>query len=122
MIFAPDGKPLVAFGSPGGATIINSVFNVALNLIDHKMTLQDAINAPRLSITSATANLTMEPGFAATTVDGLRGLRYTVTVTPPGGEIGSVQAVIVDAHTGKQYGGADPRREGTVIGLPRAGN
>ena len=34
-------------------------------------------------------------------------------------DIGSVQAVVVDAHTGKQYGGADARREGTVIGLPR---
>jgi gamma-glutamyltranspeptidase/glutathione hydrolase len=32
-----------------------------------------------------------------------------------------VQAVQVEPKTGKQYGGADPRREGTVIGLPRAG-
>jgi gamma-glutamyltranspeptidase/glutathione hydrolase len=31
-----------------------------------------------------------------------------------------VQGVIVDLQTGKQYGGADLRREGTVIGLPRA--
>jgi hypothetical protein len=31
-----------------------------------------------------------------------------------------VQAVLVEPKTGKQYGGADPRREGTVIGLPRA--
>ena len=34
-------------------------------------------------------------------------------------DIGSVQAVLVDPHTGKQYGAADSRREGTVIGLPR---
>ena len=40
------------------------------------------------------------------------------TVNAPA-DIGSVQAVVVDAHTGKQYGGADARREGTVIGLPR---
>ena len=55
MIFSPDGQPLIAYGSPGGSTIINSVLNVTLNLIDHKMALQEAINAPRLSITSATA-------------------------------------------------------------------
>ena len=54
MISTPDGEPLIAYGSPGGATIINSVFNVTLNLIDHGMSMQQAINAPRLSVTSAT--------------------------------------------------------------------
>ena len=43
------------------------------------------------------------------------GLGYTVSV----GDVGSVQAVLIDQQTGKQYGGADDRREGTVIGLPR---
>jgi gamma-glutamyltranspeptidase/glutathione hydrolase len=47
----------------------------------------------------------------------MTGLGYTVNR----GEVGSVQAVLVDPRTGKQYGAADGRREGTVIGLPRAG-
>jgi gamma-glutamyltranspeptidase/glutathione hydrolase len=119
MIFAPDGTPLVAYGSPGGASIINSVFNVTLNLIDHKMSLQEAINAPRLSVTNTGSAISMEPGFPAATVTGLGALGYTVGITTPGAEIGSVQAVMVDTHTGKQYGAADSRREGTVIGLPR---
>jgi gamma-glutamyltranspeptidase/glutathione hydrolase len=124
MIFAPDGRPLAAFGSPGGATIINSVFNVALNLIDHGMTLQDAIDAPRMSVTSAASNVSIDngapgsglTGFPQATLDGLRALGYTVG-NPA--DIGSVQGVVVDMQTGKQYGGADARREGTVIGLPR---
>ncbi len=37
MLFTPDGKPFLAYGSPGGATIINSVVNITINLIDHKM-------------------------------------------------------------------------------------
>ncbi len=123
MIFTPDGKPLVAFGSPGGATIINSVLNVTLNLIDHKMTLQDAIDAPRMSITgtgSAIATDTGAPGsrfsgFPESSVNGLKALGYTF---PTPADIGSVQAVIIDKQTGKQFGGADSRREGTVIGLP----
>jgi len=119
MIFAPDGTPLVAYGSPGGASIINSVLNVTINLIDHKMSLQEAIDAPRLSVTSPGGAVSMEPEFPPATVIGLQSLGYTVGITAPGGEIGSVQAVIVDAHTGKQYGAADSRREGTVIGLPR---
>jgi gamma-glutamyltranspeptidase/glutathione hydrolase len=119
MIFSPDGTPLAAFGSPGGASIINSVFSVTLNLIDHKMSLQDAIDAPRLSVTGTGSTISMEPGFPQATVIGLVSLGYTVSITPPGGEIGSVQAVIVDKHTGKQFGAADGRREGTVVGLPR---
>jgi gamma-glutamyltranspeptidase/glutathione hydrolase len=35
------------------------------------------------------------------------------------GASSSAQAVIIDLQTGKQYGAADPRREGTVIGLPK---
>jgi gamma-glutamyltranspeptidase/glutathione hydrolase len=115
MILTPDGDPLIAYGSPGGSTIINSVLNVTLNLIDHKMTLQEAIDAPRMSITSTGSTIAMEPGFPQSTIDGLRMLGYTVSSS----EIGSVQAVMADPHTGKQYGAADSRREGTVIGLPR---
>jgi gamma-glutamyltranspeptidase / glutathione hydrolase len=115
MIFTPDGRPLVAYGSPGGATIINSVLNVTLNLIDHKMTLQDAIKAPRLSVTSAASGIALEAGFPQATIDGLIGLGYTVATA----EIGSVQAVVLDPKTGLQFGAADARREGTVIGLPR---
>ena len=126
MIFTPDGEPLIAYGSPGGATIINSVFNVTLNLIDHKMSLQEAINAPRVSITSAGSSIARDNGIAPaaplaqSTVDGLTALGYTVG-SPA--DIGSVQAVLVDPKNGRQYGAADARREGTVIGLkPRRGH
>jgi gamma-glutamyltranspeptidase/glutathione hydrolase len=61
--------------------------------------------------------VSLEPGFPQATVDGLVSLGYSVGTS----EIGSVQAIVVDRQTGKQYGGADSRREGTVIGLPRPG-
>jgi gamma-glutamyltranspeptidase/glutathione hydrolase len=117
MIFNPDGTPLLAYGSPGGATIINSVVNVSINLIDHGMTLQEAIDAPRVSVASAFPTITVDPWFPVATVDALRAapLGYTVNLS----DVGSVQAVYVDPKTGKQYGAADGRREGTVIGLPR---
>jgi len=124
MIFDRNGEPIIAYGSPGGSTIINSVFNVTLNLIDHGMTIQDAIDAPRLSVTAANGAASVDNGapgsrfngFPATSLDMLRALGHTVNAIP---DIGSVQAVVVDAQTGKQYGAADARREGTVIGLPR---
>ncbi len=118
-ILFKDGKPFAAFGSPGGATIINSVFQIIVNLIDHKMTIQEAINAPRISVTSATGTITREEGFSYEAIQGLKALGHTV---PSPSTIGSVQAVIIDLQTGKLYGGADPRRQGAVIGLPRPQN
>ena len=55
-----NGRPLAAYGSPGGATIINSVLNITLNLIDHGMSIQQAIDAPRLSVTSAAGTVSCE--------------------------------------------------------------
>ena len=52
ILFKGD-EPFAAYGSPGGATIINSVLNVTLNLIDHGMTIQQAIDVRGLSVTSA---------------------------------------------------------------------
>lgn len=117
MLFSPDGKPLLAYGSPGGATIINSVVNVTMNLIDHRMTLQQAIDAGRISVAGAGSNVTLENRFPSSTADALRALGYTVGIA----DVGSVQAVLIDPQTGRQYGAADDRREGTVIGLPRGG-
>lgn len=126
MIFNADGEPIIAYGSPGGATIINSVFNVTLNLLDHRMTIQDAIDAPRISVTAAGGSIARDngapnskfTGFSAAAIAGLTAIGHVVQAPA---DIGSVQAVVVDAHTGKQYGAADARREGTVIGLPRPG-
>ena len=69
-------------------------------------------------MTSTGGSISLEPGFPQPTIDGLRSLCYTVGTS----EIGSVQAVVVEPKTGKQYCAADSRREGTVIGLPRRRN
>lgn len=114
-------EPVAAYGSPGGATIINSVLNVTLNLVDHGMSIQQAINAPRFSVTSAAGAISCESGFSDATLRGLLSLGHGVPVENGApncnARIGSVQGVIVDLNTGNQYGGADPRREGTVIGI-----
>jgi gamma-glutamyltranspeptidase/glutathione hydrolase len=68
MTFDPGGEPINTM-LPGGATIINSVFNVTLNLLDHGMSIQDAIDAPRLSVTAA--------GGAVNRDNGAPGSRFT---------------------------------------------
>lgn len=47
-IVARDGRPVLAIGSPGGRTIINTVLQVVLNMIDHGMNVGEAIEAGRI--------------------------------------------------------------------------
>ena len=44
----PDGRLFMVIGTPGGSTIITTVFQVILNMIDHGMNIQEAVSAPRV--------------------------------------------------------------------------
>ncbi|OAM87459.1 hypothetical protein AW736_23130 [Termitidicoccus mucosus] len=48
-IVLKDGKILLATGSPGGPTIINTVFQIVTNVIDHQMPVMQAVEAPRIN-------------------------------------------------------------------------
>ena len=61
-IVTKDGRPVVALGSPGGSTIINTVLQVLLNRLDFGMTLPEAVAAPRLAPQNAYPILA-EPAF-----------------------------------------------------------
>ena len=111
-------KPIAAFGSPGGATIISSVYNVLINLVDHGMTIQQAVDAPRISVTTTGNSIAREAGFDEAEIARLRALGHTVG-NP--GNIGNVNAVLIDPKTRRQYGAVDSTREGGLIGLPRPG-
>ena len=111
-----DGSFVAAYGSPGGSTIINSVVNITVNLVDHGMTIQEAIDAPRIS--SSGGSVAYE-GFDQAALDALAALGHTLRDDPS--VIGSVQAVVVDrANNNVQYAGADSRRAGTVVGVTPA--
>ncbi|MFK7997791.1 MAG: gamma-glutamyltransferase [Granulosicoccus sp.] len=114
-IVLKDGAFVAAYGSPGGSTIINSVVNMTVNLIDHGMTVQEAIDAPRIS--GGFGTVSFEEGFSEATLTGLTDLGHVLRDEPS--VIGSVQAVTVETSTGLVSGGADSRRAGTVEGLPR---
>src|SRR5438094_2147243 len=109
-------EPVVAFGSPGGATIISSVFNVLINLVDHHMTLKQAIEAPRISVTTLKNSIAREAGFDETEIAKLQALGHVVGDPAP---IGNVNAIFIDLRTGRQYGAVDSTREGGLIGLPK---
>lgn len=113
-IVLKDGKPFLALGSPGGSTIIASVSQTLLNVIDHGMSIQDAILAPRI-FTSSYPSVTWEAGLDQDVILQLMAMGHAFE--PQSSNIGNVQAILYDLETGKMYGGADDTREGTVLGV-----
>src|SRR6267142_1736080 len=111
-------EPVAAFGSPGGATIISSVYNVLINLVDHHMTIKQAVDAPRISVTTNRNLINREAGFDEAEIAKLRALGHVVG-NPA--DIGNVNAIFIDLRTGRQYGAVDSTREGGLIGLPKGG-
>jgi gamma-glutamyltranspeptidase / glutathione hydrolase len=132
VLLLKDDKPFAAMGAAGGATIINALLQITFNIVDHGMTIQQAINAPRISsrhvdpVSCETGPFfplpfTPTPPFSAKVLDALRAMGHDIDPCSAiaTGASSSAQAAIIDLKTGKQYGAADQRREGTVIGLPR---
>lgn len=88
-IVLDHARPVLAVGSPGGATIITTVTQVLLGHLDRDLSLVDAIAAPRLSSRNGTVQA--EPAiFNGPLGDGLRGLGQNLSSTS---EIGAATAI-----------------------------
>jgi gamma-glutamyltranspeptidase/glutathione hydrolase len=106
-ILAKDGKVVAVIGSPGGRTIINTVLQVALNVMAFGMPIQEAVNAPRIHHQWLPDAITVERDrFPEATLAALRAMGHTVRV---GGQQGTAHSIMVDAATGARVGAPDPR-------------
>jgi gamma-glutamyltranspeptidase/glutathione hydrolase len=106
-IVVKDGKPLLVAGSPGGRTIINTVLQVVLNVVDFGMNAQEAVDAPRFHHQWLPDRILYEQrGLSPDTVALLRGRGHRV-------EEGTVQGVAnvirYDAREDVLEGAADRR-------------
>ena len=110
-IVLEDGKPLLALGSPGGPTIINSVLEVIVNVLDFGMNVQDAVNWPRFHHQWMPDVLSLEPGYSPDTVALLEKRGYKVKRVNAQGEVAAIRF-----SNGWLEGAADPRTEGTAEG------
>jgi len=112
-----DGKPFATIGTPGGARIISTMTLLLSNLIDYGMGVQEAIEAPRFYARDTDKDLSIEARVSDATAKALTDLGYSVKKL---GEydlfFGGAQGIVIDRRTGRRVGGADPRRDGAVVG------
>jgi gamma-glutamyltranspeptidase/glutathione hydrolase len=74
-----EGKPVLVLGTPGGSRIITTVLEIIIDLIDHGMTLQEAVNAPRFHHQWLPDTLAAEPfALAADTQNALTRMGYHI--------------------------------------------
>jgi gamma-glutamyltranspeptidase/glutathione hydrolase len=93
-IVMKDGKPAFTIGSPGGSTIITTVLQTIVNYVDLGMSMDKAIDAPRLSQRNG-KETSVEPGFIGTLqARGLENFGHKWETNPPPEEIGAANAIV----------------------------
>ena len=113
-ILARDGKLFLVVGSPGGPRIITTVLQVVMNVIDHRMNVQEAVDAPRFHHQWLPDELRVErQGFP---LDVRRALATRGHVLVEREDMGDVHAILIDRATGVRYGASDPRLDGRTLG------
>jgi len=112
MMILKDGRPWAALGLPGGLRIFASTFQAVLNLVDHGMSLAEAVEAPR--IWTQGGNLEVEAGFDDATRAALTAMGHPVqkVATVAGG-----MCAIRFHADGMMEGAACWRADGTPIGI-----
>ena len=115
-IVEKKGNLLMSVGTPGGSTIITCVLQTILNIHEYKMTMQEAVNAPRFHHQWLPDEIRMEPdSFKETVKNELenKGYKLNEDHSPI---IGKVDGILV-LKNGSLEGGADKRGDDTAIGF-----
>lgn len=114
-ILSKNGKLFMVVGTPGGSTIITSVFQTIVNVIDHQFDMQAAVAAPRFHHQWLPDKIMYEKGcFSPEVISELQTKGHILEERK--GPSGRVDAILVRAN-GTLEGGADPRGDDTAIGI-----
>jgi gamma-glutamyltranspeptidase/glutathione hydrolase len=112
-IVVRGGKPFLVLGAPGGPRIVTAVLEVLLNVIDFRMNVQDAVDAPRFHHQWKPDKLYLEQGISPDTVAILQDMGHQVDYSP-GLVLARVNAILSDG--GWLQGAADSRWVGKAAG------
>ena len=116
VIVTKDGRPHLIAGSPGGRTIINTLFCTLINALEYEMPPRDAVDAPRLHHAWMPDTINLEERIYEShesAVKQLRDMGHLFNSKPV--RQGDVHAIFMD-HTGLRLGVADKRRDGWAAG------
>lgn len=112
-IILKDGKTFMVVGSPGGGKIITSVFQTVVNVIDFKMSLQNAVDSPRMHHQWYPDYIQVEPGLCdKETRSMLTSLGHKIKDV---GRFGRIDAILFNEN-GSMTGYSDSRGYGKAIG------
>ncbi|MAM75497.1 gamma-glutamyltransferase [uncultured Tistrella sp.] len=112
LILCRDGRPVHALGLPGGPRLYGSAMQAAVNLIDHGMTLQEAVEAPRVWTQGQDAEI--ETAVPEAVRDRLAAMGHDVR---PVGHVAGGMCAISFETDGAMTGAACWRADGTPIGI-----
>ena len=114
VVLNPAGELFFVTGTPGGATIITTVFQTIVNVIDYGMNVVQAVNAPRIHHQHLPDQIRFEPGgLPRGVVSDLEARGHTMSERS--GISGDVEAIMV-MPDGTLEAAADPRRGGAAVG------
>ena len=106
------GKPYISIGTPGGTTIPNQVYEGLVNIIDHKMTIKQAIDATRFHHQWIPDVVALESDFPEDIETGLKNMGYK---TIRRGKFGRMDGILISGD-GKRIAAGDKRGDDSVAG------
>ena len=113
-IVLKDGKLFLVLGSPGGPTIITTVANILMGVVDYGMNIQEAVNAPRFHHQWLPDEIRIERvGISPDTIKLLEGQGNKVKKS---GYWGDAECIMIDPKTGERLGATDYRNNGKATG------
>ena len=111
-----DGRVVLVTGSPGGRTIINTVLQVVLNVLEFEMDVASAVAAPRIHNPWLPDRVMVEQRLATDYAERLDELAKRGHSLAPVASQGDAHSIWVDLATGEFHGAADTRRKGSALG------
>ena len=113
-IVLKDGKLFLVLGSPGGPTIITTVANILIGVVDFSLDIQEAVNAPRFHHQWLPDEILVEDRLSPDTMNVLRSKGHKLNVEHFWGD---GECIMIDPKTGERLGASDGRNNGKAVGL-----